>query len=81
MSETLRWCALPLALVIIGELMQFARLQFIRGLGWLMVPLGLFFAVVCTDAFWKEGPKAMLVGLDVVVLGIVIVCHRRRSDT
>ena len=76
--EMLRWCALPLALVIIGELMQFARLQFVRGLGWLMVALALFFTAVCTDAFWKEGSRMMLIGLDVLVVGIVVVFYRWR---
>ena len=80
MSEILPWCSLPLVLVIAGELMQSARLQFIRGLGFLMVVLALFFAAVCTDAFWKRGPQPMLIGLDVVVLGIVIACQRWRKN-
>jgi hypothetical protein len=79
MSEILLWCALPLALVIAGEVMQSARLQFFRGLGFLMVALALFIAVVCTDAFWKMESKAVLIGLDVLVLGIVIACWRWRK--
>ena len=77
--EMLRWCALPLALVIIGELMLSARLQFFRALGFLTVALALFFAAVCTDAFWEKGSKPILIGVDVLSIGIVIACQRWRK--
>jgi hypothetical protein len=95
LSEVLFLFGLLLAAILIGAAMQESRLQFLRGLGFLLTALVLFLAVVFTsviprwgisrsvDAPLGEWPRRVswliLGGLDLLLVAVVYLAHRRRS--
>jgi hypothetical protein len=93
-SEVLLLFGLLLIGIVIGVAMQESRHQFLRGLGFLLTALVLFWAVVFTSVIPRWGisrfldvplgewPRRMswlfLGGLDLLLVAIVYLAHRRR---
>jgi hypothetical protein len=95
LSEVLFLFGLLLVAILIGAAMQESRHQFLRGLGFLLTALVLFWAVVYTSAIadWGisrfadvplgDGARRLswliLGGLDLLLIAAVYLGHRRRS--
>ena len=93
--EVLLLFGLLLIGVVIGAAMQESQRQFVRGLGFLLTALVLFWVVVFTSVIprWgisrfvdvplDEGARRMswliLGGLDLLLVAVVYLAHRRRS--
>lgn len=94
LSEVLLLFGLMLVGILIGAAMQESSRQFLRGLGFLLTALVLFWAVVYTSVIprWgisrsvdvplDEWPRRMswliLGGLDLLLVAVVYLAHRRR---
>jgi hypothetical protein len=95
LSEVLLLFGLMLVAILIGAAMQESQRQFFRGLGFLLTALVLFWAVVFTSVIprWgisrsvdvplDESARRMswlvLGGLDLLLVTVVYLAHRRRS--